>query len=257
MRNIVLLSVILTLATGLCFAEDTIRFHSRRSDLVVIGKFTTVSESPIRLERGMVGYSCKFRIADVLKGDISLKGKTIVVGINRPEMSEKDKHPLLKKDSECILFLKKVPKKENWVWGTTDHWFSIQYPSPSMARSLKRLAKETTDKITAMPANQSIPCTFIADVTSIVPVKPGTIKGYVIDKDPKWTVELKVLSNKKQKVPFQPGIRRCYITDVGKVFGSARKDVAGTYQFKYTWNVRVPGKPKFENFKAMKGDLGG
>jgi hypothetical protein len=44
-------------------------------------------------------------------------------------------------------------------------------------------------------SNQSIPCSFIAEVVSIVPIGPEVkIKGYVIDEDPKWIVELKVLS---------------------------------------------------------------
>ena len=103
-------------------------------------------------------------------------------------------------------------------------------------------------------SNQSISCSFVAEVLSIVPMGPEVkIKGYVIDKDPNWTVELKVFPHER-KIPFSPGIRRCSIADVEKVFGSPRKDVSGTYQFTYIYNVDVPGKPPFENFKARRID---
>ena len=54
----------------------------------------------------------------------------------------KDHHPIIKKDAECILFLKKQPKGSIPQWITADPWFGIQHPLPGMARSLKRLAEE-------------------------------------------------------------------------------------------------------------------
>ena len=66
-----------------------------------------------------------------------MKGKGIRVNIKRFERVGKDKHPLIKKDAECILFLKNA--KPNFPdWETADYWFGLQHPSPSMARSLKR-----------------------------------------------------------------------------------------------------------------------
>ena len=114
-------------------SDDTLRFYLSKSDLVISGSITS---EPIGLssESGVVGYGCDFTVVDVLAGDVSVKGKTIKVTIGRFESDAKDKHPLVKKGSECILFLKGQ--------GTTDYWFGIQQLSPSMVKSLKRLAKE-------------------------------------------------------------------------------------------------------------------
>ena len=150
MKNIVLLSVVLTLATGLCFADDTLKSYLGKSELVVIGKITTLSVGEYKAI-GVLYSTCEFRIADVLKGDASLKAKTIRVKVKRYELSAEDKHPLLKKDSECILFLKNAGTKENPSWKTADFWFAIQYPSPMMASSLKQLAKETAEETADAP----------------------------------------------------------------------------------------------------------
>ncbi len=102
----------------------------------------------------------------------------------------------------------------------------------------------------AMASGQSIPCTFDAEVIRIAPGKAAS-RGYVIHDDPIWVVELNVLSH-DQKTPFQPGRRECYIADIQTVFGSPPEAVSGVYRFSYTWNVDVPGKSKFQNFKAKK-----
>jgi len=52
-------------------------------------------------------FICEFAVAEVAKGDSKLKEKTIHVNILRFETDKKDHHPLIKKDAECILFLKK------------------------------------------------------------------------------------------------------------------------------------------------------
>ncbi len=143
MKNMaVLLAAVLLLLPAVVIADssdDTLEFYLSKSDLVVLG---TIVKDPFVIfsEEGVPNYICDFKVRDVLKGNAKLKGQTIKVNIKRFEMDEKDKHPLIKKDSECILFLKMrdgVPS-----WETADFWFGIQYPSPTMAKSLKRLAKE-------------------------------------------------------------------------------------------------------------------
>ena len=120
-------------------SDDTLKFYLSKSDLIVIGKIMTEPFGIIS-ETGVPSYGCDFKVDDVLKGDPKLKGRVIKVAIMRFEMHEKDKHPLIKKDVECILFLKNTtPDFSSWV--TSDFWFGIQYPSPWMAESLKRLAK--------------------------------------------------------------------------------------------------------------------
>lgn len=144
MKTIATIVVAVVLATGVCHADDsddTLRLYLSKSDLAVLG--TIVSEPVGHLfEAGVPNYICEFRVSDVCQGDSKLEGKTIRVNIKRFEMDKKDHHPLIEKDAECILFLKKEGTGTTPQWVTTDFWFGIQHPMPWMARSIKRLAKE-------------------------------------------------------------------------------------------------------------------
>jgi hypothetical protein len=141
-----LMSVLLFAAIGARAddSDDTLRFYLAKSELVIEGQI--VSEPfGVSNEAGVVNYPCDFKVSDVLKGDTALSGKTIHVNIIRFEMGEKDKHPLVKKDAACILFLKDAsPDKPSRV--TADMWFGVQQPSPWMTRSLKRVATEMADR---------------------------------------------------------------------------------------------------------------
>ena len=122
-------------------SDDTLKFYLSKSDLVVLGNIISIPVA-FMSESGVPNYNCKFKVADIIKGDNSLKGKIIEVCILRFEIHKKDHHPLIKKDAECILFLKKTSQGTVPAWVTSDFWFSVQYPSPWMVRSLKRLSKE-------------------------------------------------------------------------------------------------------------------
>jgi hypothetical protein len=141
MKTLAILTVTLLLAPAISWADtsdDTLKMCLAKSDLVALG---TIKSEPVGIidENGVPNYICDFKVSDVLKGDAGLKDKTIKVNIMRFEMDAKDKHPLIKKDGECILFLKSAtPDTPSWV--TADFWFGVQHPSPWMARSLKRLA---------------------------------------------------------------------------------------------------------------------
>jgi hypothetical protein len=119
--------------------DDTLVYFLRKSDLVVIG---TIKNEPVGVftENGVPNYVCDFAVSEVLKGDRAHKDKTLRINIVRFEMDDKDRHPLLKKDTECIVFLKKEPEGNIPRWATADFWFGLQQPSPWMAKSLKRLA---------------------------------------------------------------------------------------------------------------------
>jgi len=120
--------------------DDTLKYFLSKSDLVVMGKIVS---DPIGInhELGVPNFICDFRVQDVLKGDGKLKDQVIKVNITRFEMEPKDKLPVIKKDGECILFLKREEPNVP-TWGTADFWFGVQHPSPWLARSLKRLAAE-------------------------------------------------------------------------------------------------------------------
>jgi hypothetical protein len=134
----------LTMTTALLAddGDDTLRGWMAKADLVVAG---TIANEPIGIthETGVPNYLCDFKVADVLQGDATLAGQTLAVNIVRFELVAKDKSPLVKKDAQCILFLKNVsPDKP--VWQTADFWFGLQPASPWLALALKRLDAETT-----------------------------------------------------------------------------------------------------------------
>ena len=148
MKILVASALVLGLLSNFCFADggdDTLKQWISKSDLIISG--TIVSE-PIGVtsEMGVPNYICEFKVVDVCKGDVELKGKTIKINIKRFEMVDKDHHPLIKKDDESILFLKRTPKGNKPQWETADFWFGIQHPSPWMVKSLKRCAQEPDSK---------------------------------------------------------------------------------------------------------------
>ena len=149
MKRIAIIVAALALAVSLCHADDgddTLRLYLSKSDLVVLG--TIVSEPEGHwLEAGVPNYICEFKVLDVCKGDAKLTGKTINVNIKRFEMHKKDRHPRIKKDAECILFLEQEGEGNTPHWVTTDFWFGIQHPIPWMIRSLKRLAKQEAEDV--------------------------------------------------------------------------------------------------------------
>jgi hypothetical protein len=65
----------------------------------------------------------------------------------------KDRHPLIKKDAECILFLKKQPPGNIPRLASADYWCGVQHPSPWMFKSLRRLAGELSSKRHLLPAD--------------------------------------------------------------------------------------------------------
>ena len=122
-------------------SDDTLRHYLSKSNLVAVGIIPPNSSARIE-ELGVPNYICDFRIKEVIKGDSQLEGKNIRVNIMRFETQEKDKNPLIKNGGECILFLRNVaPKIPSWE--TADFWFGIQSYSPWMAKSLKRIVRET------------------------------------------------------------------------------------------------------------------
>ena len=144
MKKIAILTASFVLTAGICVAndsDDTLKFYLSKSDLVVLGTIVSEPEGLVD-EKGVPNYICEFKVSDVCKGNADLNGKSIKVDIKRFEMHKNDHHPLIKKDAECILLLKKEQEGTIPHWVTTDFWFGIQYPAPSMVKSLKRLAAQ-------------------------------------------------------------------------------------------------------------------
>ena len=113
--------------------DDTLKFYLSKSPLVVVGK---IVDHPFgtRYEAGVLNHICKVSVTEVLHGDANLKDKNLTVRIVRYELGSADRHPLIRKDAECILFLKPTTNMPSWE--TADVWFGIQHPSPMMANAL-------------------------------------------------------------------------------------------------------------------------
>ncbi len=140
------LSLVICLFPGIALADDgddTLRFYLSQSDVVLLGEFTSALDAYTR-EAGVINYGGRFKIAEILKGDVLGQrrvGGTIGVCIVRFEGSPADRLPELKQGGKCILFLK-YHQQPNPYYITADMWFGIQPPLPKMAESLGRLANE-------------------------------------------------------------------------------------------------------------------
>ena len=146
LKNSALLALPLLLLCTVCAADagdDTLKFYLSRAELVVVGTIVSEPMGTIK-EVGVLDYSTDFRVKGVLKGDRDLEGNTMRINIQRFEMTEKDRNPLIKKDSGCLLFLKKESDGTRPQWTTADPWFGVQWPSPSMENALKRLSERAT-----------------------------------------------------------------------------------------------------------------
>jgi len=127
----------------------------------------------------------------------------------------------------------------------------------SIASAFISLADQSPDAVaSAMGSNQTIRCAFTAEVVSVTQLTgampPEALRhGYMIDSYPKWEVTLMV-HDQHQNTPFQPGISRCWVADIQDVFARPEDDVRGVYSFSFLWNIRVPGKQEFEDFRATK-----
>ncbi|MEI6150372.1 MAG: hypothetical protein WCS01_14830 [bacterium] len=132
--------VVLSLNARADDSDDTLRFYMKQSDLVVSG--TIVSE-PAGLvdETGVINWICTFKVMNVLRGR-KPDADTIDVNIVRFEIGTADRPSYLKKDAECILFLKNVSTTDKPSWKTADFWFGIQPRFPMMETSIRRLSEQ-------------------------------------------------------------------------------------------------------------------
>ena len=138
-RTISMVALVLATWAGVSrAADDTLCFSLGRSELVVLGSFTSELLA-VSDELGVVDYSGDFKVEQVLKGDARVAGKTMKVSVVRFEMGPDDKHPLVAKAGRCILMLTSA-RGATPAFVTADEWFGVQPPWPWLARDLKRLS---------------------------------------------------------------------------------------------------------------------
>ena len=122
-------------------SDDTLTYYRSKSDLIVLGRITSEPKGIVD-EAGVPNYICDFMVTDLLKGQTGSTNNNIRVNIIQCELDPKDHSLLIKKDAECILFLKRAPIRDTPEWNTSDFWFGIQNPSSCMIRALKMLDQE-------------------------------------------------------------------------------------------------------------------
>lgn len=164
MRYMIALGLVLVLP-GLVVAdpEATLRFYLAKSDVVVLGEFTS---EPIRNipTKFTAHYQADFKIAELIKWDApgeSPIGATIKVHIVRAvlyadDFEPEDRLPELKKGGKCILFLECHEAKPTPSYITADIWFGVQRPSPWLAKSLSRVATAQRKNLLRVPAENEI-----------------------------------------------------------------------------------------------------
>jgi hypothetical protein len=141
MRLLILLFLPLSISLGVANnTDEPFKSYLAGADLVVTGKITS-DPSCLIGEASLLNSICEFRVSGTLNGDTELEGQIIHGYFERFEMDITNKHRLIKKDGECIRFLKE-PALGPPSWATADYWFGMQEMSPWMTYSLKRL---TTD----------------------------------------------------------------------------------------------------------------
>lgn len=119
--------------------DETLSYYLSKSDTVIRGK---IGSKLFRMvtEGGAPIWFCDYEVTEVLKGDVKLVNTTVMVKIRRFENNEEDRHPLIEKGSESILFLKTSSGKP--ALETADFWFGVQHPNTFLTFRIKVLEAE-------------------------------------------------------------------------------------------------------------------
>ena len=180
MRYMIALGLALVLP-GLAVAgdpEETLRFYLAKSDVVVLGEFTS---EPIHKSNKFGSHDqADFKIAQLLKWDApgeAQVGGTIKVHIMRFELEPEDRLPELKKGGKCFLFLECHDLKPAPSYITADIWFGVQRPNPFMGKSLSRVAAEQKKTPLRVPAEKDI-----EQVSADRVGRADTSKNFKLDK---------------------------------------------------------------------------
>lgn len=145
---------------------DTLAYWLAKSSLVIAGQIT---QGPrIRSsEAGVMNYSFKFKVSEVLAGTAPEAKEVSVIAI-RFESTRQDQLPFLQPGGECILFLQPVEDKTIPGWKSVDKWFGIQPYLPRMASSVKRLAAATKAQKTLPEKTSPEKTTLEAEVARLL-----------------------------------------------------------------------------------------
>jgi hypothetical protein len=168
MRMLITLSVFASFALPLAATDrdDTIKRLFESSELIVAGRITSdpvVSHSVE--DKELVRYTFEFKASRILRNYTfqsksiprpPAKEASIKVQVSRVERRVSDRCPLLRKDGECVLFL-----RYKFVWkktgpssseetveldGLSDRWLGIQPHSSALITHLEALSKAAKDR---------------------------------------------------------------------------------------------------------------
>lgn len=156
--------------------EESLRFFLAKSDVVVLGEFTTEPVAK-KANAQFRHYQSDFKISQVLKWDTpgeARVGETIKIHIL---LDGEERPPELKIGGKCLLFLECYHLKPNPSYITADIWFGVQRPNPGLVKSLSRLASEQKKTPLQIPAGKDIEL-FYPDLVR----GDGYFKDFKIDR---------------------------------------------------------------------------
>lgn len=126
--------------------RDTLRHYLDKSHLAIVAEVSPPSLGTLSEAGHVVAWQCKAKIVQVIKGDLKA-GDEIEFTAIRFEPEAGDESPELTKGGKCILFLvghdydQRVAK-----WQTAGPWIGVMRYSPTFAKDLARVAKESKRK---------------------------------------------------------------------------------------------------------------
>ncbi len=132
--------------------DPALRRSLDASDLVVLGRFVSEPERKA-FEPGDICYTARFSVERYLKPDSQKPpgdSGEFGVAIERIERTAQDRPPELKMNGRCILFLSRIRGEygyphERISYVSSDPWFAVHPPTPSVARELWRLCHDADE----------------------------------------------------------------------------------------------------------------
>jgi hypothetical protein len=150
--------------------EETPRYYLAKSDVVVVGEFTSEPVVQEKTEE-IHHYQADCKISQIVKWEAPEKnrvGDTIKVNVL---LDAQERLPELKKGGKCLLFLECYHLKPTPSYITADIWFGVQRPSARLANTLTGVVAQQNKTPLRVPAENDIELFYPDPIRRDVPVK--------------------------------------------------------------------------------------
>lgn len=126
--------------------DDTLAYYLAKSDVVLAGEVSS-APSAVSSEVGVVEYSFKVKVMEVLQGEIRADEQPAVT-IIRFESNASDAPPWLRKGAKAVFFLRNRPDLGRRGYTSADPWFAAQPYNAALAKRIRRIAAAEGEKPT-------------------------------------------------------------------------------------------------------------